>query len=46
MPRSSTYQDEIVDIPKNISVNQKGYVYYNLSFPGVFITTPSANTRD
>ncbi len=29
MPRSSTYPDEIVDIPKNISVNQKGYVYYN-----------------
>ena len=29
MPRSSAYAKEIVDIPRNVSVNQKGYIYYN-----------------
>lgn len=29
MPRLSAYAEEIVDIPTNVSVNKKGYVYYN-----------------
>lgn len=29
MSRSSAYSEEIVDIPINVSVNKKGYVYYN-----------------
>ena len=29
MPRITTCPEDIVDIPKNVSVSQKGYVYYN-----------------
>ena len=29
MPRASAYSEEIVEIPTNVSVNKKGYVYYN-----------------
>lgn len=29
MSRSSAYSHEIVDIPTNVSVNKKGYVYFN-----------------
>jgi len=29
MSRSSAYSKEIVDIPSNVSVNKKGYVYFN-----------------
>lgn len=29
LPRASAYSEEIVEIPTNVSVNKKGYVYYN-----------------
>ena len=29
MSRSSAYSEEIVEIPTNVSVNKKGYVYFN-----------------
>ena len=51
MPRASAYSEEIVEIPTNVSVNKKGYVYYNADtywtdskgcsyFYRVFLTAP------